>query len=132
MKRTYNTGVDTNQIILGVTVGTVGTAYTSVYSSRSGGQQTKIAESNEDSGNIAEANIGDATNLRNSYLVIRTIIDFSNVDPTLWANQKDNLISRYNFKGGFSGDQIYDHDIDDIISSPNGKTIVITKPIELL
>jgi hypothetical protein len=128
MKRTYNIGIDTNQIMLG----TVGTAYTSVYSTRSGGQQTKIVESNEDSGNIAEANIGDATSLRNSYLVVRTIIDLSNIDPTLWANQKDNIISKYNIKGGFSGHQIYNQDVDDIFSSPNGKTIVITKPIEFL
>lgn len=132
MKRTYNTGIDTNQITLGVTVGTVGTAYTSVYLTRSGGNQTKIAESNEDSGNIADRIIGNASTVKNGYLIIRTIIDLSNVDQTLWATQKDNLIIRYHLDGGFSGNQIYNQDIDDIISSPNGKTIVITKPIELV
>jgi hypothetical protein len=132
MKKTYQTGIDTNQISLGVTVGTVGTAYTSVDLARGDGQQSKIAESNEDSGNIADANIGNASFLRNSYLIIRTIIDLSNIDPQLWGNQKDNLIIRYHLTGGLSGDQIYNQDLDDIVSSPNGKTIVITKPIELL
>lgn len=132
MKRTYNTGVDLNQITLGVVIGTVGTAYTSVYLTRGGGQQTKIAESNEDSGNITDINIGNATFLRASYILVRTIIDLSNIDSALWENQKENLTIRYHLNGGFSGNQIYNQDLDDIISSPNGKTIVITKPIELL
>ena len=131
MKRTYNTGIDTNQITLEVKVGTVGTAYTSVYLARGGGQQTKIAESNEDSGNISEINIGEASTLRNSYLVILTSIDLTNIEPDLWENQGDNLRVRYHLNGGFSGYQVYNQDTDDTKILPNGK-ILITKPIELL
>lgn len=131
MKRTYNTGMDTNQIILGVTIGTVGTAYTSVYLTRSGGQQTKIAESDENSGNIVPTNIGKAEVVRNSYLVILTSIDLTNAEKNTWENQGDNLIIRYRLSGGFSGDQVYNQDTDDTKILPNGK-ILVTKPIELL
>jgi hypothetical protein len=131
MKRTYELGIDSNQITLGVTVGTAGTAYTSASIARSGGQQKKIAESNADSGTISDRNIGKASDLVGSYLIIRTIIDFSNIDKSLWKNQADHLIIRYHLDGGFSGNQVYNQDIDDINASPDGKIIIITKPIEL-
>ena len=132
MKRIYDTGIDTNQITFGVKVGTVGTASTSANIVRSGGQQTEVVESNEDSGNIADKIIGEASELKKSYLVITTIINFSNNDKSLWKNQKDNLIIRYHLEGGFSGNQTYNQDVDDINSSPDGKIIVVTKPIELI
>jgi hypothetical protein len=131
MKRTYETGIDTNQITLGVKVGTEGTAYTSANIIRSGGQQTKIAESNEESGNISEKNIGNSSDLRNSYLIVRTIIDLSNIDKSLWSNLKENLVIRYQLSGGFSANQVYNQDLDDINTSPEGKIIIVTKPIEL-
>lgn len=131
MKRIYNTGLDTNQISLRVIVGTVGTAYTSVYLARSGGQQTKIAESSEDSGNIAETVIGPASQVRNSYLIILTSIELNANDIDLWEQQADNLVIRYHLNGGFSGYQVYNHDTDDTKLLPNGK-ILVTKPIELL
>lgn len=131
MKRTYETGMDTNVITLGVKVGTVGVAYTSASIIRSGGQQTKIAESNEESGNISEQAIGKSADLKGSYLLVRTIIDLSHVDKTLWANQADNLVIRYHLSGGLSGNQVYNQDLDDINTSPDGKIIIVTKPIEL-
>jgi len=131
MKRTYETGIDTNVITLGVKVGTVGVAYTSAIIIRSGGQYTKVAESNQDSGSIAETNIGTAADLKNSYLIVRTIIDLSHIDKSLWENQKDNLVIRYHLSGGFSGNQVYNQDLDDINTSPDGKIIIVTKPIEL-
>ena len=132
MKRTYNTGIDTNKITLSVKVGTVGTAFTAVYLSRSGGQWSQIGQSNEDSGNIEEKNVGNASHVRNCYLVIRTVIDMSHIDASLWENQKDQLVIRYHLKGGFSGNQVYNQDVDDITTTPQGKIIVVTKPIELL
>lgn len=131
MKRTYETGMDTNVITLGVKVGTVGVAYTSANIIRSGGQQKKIAESNEESGNIAEQAIGKAADLKGSYLVVRTIIDLSHIDKSLWATQADNLVIRYHLSGGLSGNQVYNQDLDDINTSPDGKIIIVTKPIEL-
>ncbi len=132
MKRVYDTGSDTNLIDMGVTAGTVGTAYTAVYLVRSGGQFSKLQESNEDSGNIPASSIGSALELRKSYLVIRTLIDLSNIDKDLWKNQQDNLVMRYFLKGGFSGSQIYNQDIDDVTASPSGKILSVTKAIELV
>lgn len=131
MKCSYNTGIDTNQINLGATVGTVGTAYT-IVSFVKNGSQTPIAESNEDSGNIQERNIGNAIILRNNFLFIRTTIDLSNIDKSLWTNQSDNLVIRYLLNGGFSGNQVYQQDPDDIVTSPNGNKIVVTKLIQLI
>lgn len=131
MKRTYETGIDNNSISCAVRVGTVGVAYTSADIIRSGGQTTRVAESNEQSGSISERTIGSASYLRDSYLVVRTIIDLSHVDKSLWAGQKDNLVIRYALNGGFSGSQVYNQDLDDINTSPDGKIIIVTKPIEL-
>jgi hypothetical protein len=131
MKRQYNTGLDTNPISLEVKVGTVGTAYTSVYLARSGGQQTKIAESNVNSGNISLQEIGKAADLKNGYLVILTSIDLSNVDPANWPGATENMVLRYHLSGGFSGDQIYNQDTDDIKVLPKGQ-ILVTKPIQLV
>lgn len=130
MKRVYDTGEDANSILLNVSVGTVGTAYTAVYLARSGGQQTKLAESNVDSGDIAERKIGAAHELRNAYLQILTYIDLTSVDEEHRKNAIDNLVIRYYLRGGFSGYQVYDHDLDDTIVMPNGK-VMVTKPIEL-
>ena len=132
MKRTYETGDDTNQIELGVKVGTVGIAYTSVYLARSGGQNSKIAESNEDSGGILIKTIGDARQVKTSYLIIRTTVDFSNIDKEQWSNQADKIVVRYHLDRGFSGNQIYDYDTDDVDIVLGGKVVVISKPIHLI
>lgn len=131
MKRNYDTGIDTNQILLGVKVGTVGTAYTSVYVARSGEQSSKIEESNVDSGSIQDKIIGDTKNLKNSYLIIRTTVDFSNIDKEKWENQTDKIVVKYHINGGLSGNQIYNYDIDDVDIVFGGKIVIITKPIEL-
>lgn len=132
MKDTYNSGMDHNQISLLVKVGITGTAYTTVYSTKDGQQMIKIAESDENNGNIRSMVIGNAAGLRNQYIVIRTIIDLSNIDPSLWLNQQQNLVISYCFDGGFSGSQIFKQDQDDINASPSGKNIIVTKSIEIL
>ena len=132
MKRIYDTGIETNRINCAIKIGTVGVAYTAIYIERSGGQWSKIKESTTNSGNIKAFALGKAASLKNSYLVIRTIIDLSNIDKSLWKNQEDNIVARYYFKGGFSASQVYNQDTDDVISSPDGKIIVISKPIQLI
>lgn len=131
MKRTYDTGIDTNKIELAVNVGTLGTAYTSVYLSRSGGQNSKIDESNEDSGSIKNTIIGEAKQVRAGYLIIRTTVDFSNIDKEKWQSEAEKIIVKYYLDGGFSGNQVYNYDTDDVDIVLNGKVVVITKPIEL-
>lgn len=130
MKRIYETGEDANSIVINVSVGTVGTAYSAVYLVRSGGQQTKLAESNVSSGSIEKRKIGSARELRNAYLQILTYIDFTSVNEKDRKSAIDNLSVRYIMSGGFSGHQIYNQDTDDTILMPNGK-VMVTKPIEL-
>ncbi len=132
MKRTYNAGLDSNKIAFGATVGTVGVAYTSVYCKRTGGQQTKLAESNKNSGDIKETGIGEAISLKGSYLIITTYIDFSAFDKKQWEQLKDTISVRYKLDGGFSGTQLYNHDLDDVQPIMDGKIVIVTKPIEIL
>jgi len=132
MKSTYQTGIDTNTIALRVKTGTVGTAYTVVYLTLSGGQKTKIAESALQSGNISDKTVGQAIHIKNGYLKIRTTVDFSNIDSSQWANQADKIVIKYNLDGGFSGNESFDNDTDDADIVDNGKTVVITKIIQLL
>jgi len=131
MKTTYNLGIDANQVKFRVTVGTTATAYTSVYLAKMGGQQTKIAESGYDSGNISHKDLGEAAGLRNHYLAILTNLDLTNIDPSLWEGQIENLDISYELAGGFGGTQIFKQDKDDMKVLPGGK-IVVTKPIELI
>jgi hypothetical protein len=132
MKSTYQTGIDTNTIALRVKTGTVGTAFTVVYLTLSGGQKTKIAESDLQSGNIPDKTVGQAMQIKNGYLKIRTTVDFSNVDSSQWANQADKIVIKYTLDGGFSGNESFDNDADDADIVENGKTVVITKIIQLL
>jgi hypothetical protein len=131
MKTTYDLGIDANQVKFRVTVGTTATAYTSVYLARMGGQQTKIAESGYDSGNIGSKNLGNAAGLRNHFLAILTSLDLTNIDPALWEGQIDLLDISYELTGGFGGTQVFRQDKDDMKVLPGGK-VLITKPIELL
>ncbi len=130
MKRIYDTGKDANSIKLSMKIGTAVTAYTSVYLVRSGGQQTKLTESDLNSGDIAEYKIGTAREIRNSYLIIITSLNLSSIDKKNWQQVIENIVTRYYINGGFSGDQVYNHDTDDILEMPGGN-IIISKPIEL-
>jgi hypothetical protein len=132
MKRIYDTGLDSNTITLEVSVGTVGVAYTATYLFRSGGQWNKIIESNAQSGNIPLTQIGLASNLRKSYIVVRTLIDLSYLSNDERESAEKNILIEYKFDGGLSGIQIYNPDLDDFTVTPNKKLISITKPIEMI
>lgn len=132
MKCTYQTGIDTNTISLRVNTGTVGTAYTAVYLTLSGGQKTKIAESALQSGNIPDKTVGQAVQIKNGYLKIRTTVDFSNINSSQLSNQVDKIIIKYTLDGGFSGNKCFEYDADDTDIVDSGKTVVITKIIQLL
>ncbi|MFN3445236.1 MAG: hypothetical protein ACK44D_05805 [Bacteroidia bacterium] len=132
MKRTYDTGMDNNSIILEVKIGTVGVAYTATYLSRTGGQWTKLSESNEENGNIPESEIGKASYLRSSYIVIRSIIDFGHLSENEREIAVNNINASYIFTGGFSGRQDYNFDNDDLTVTPDKKLVTIIKAIEMI
>lgn len=134
MKRQYHVGLDTNSISAAVNTGTRGIAYTALYQVRSGGQSVLLAESNESgSGDIPLFNLGQALTLAKSYLVVRTLVDFSHItDDDERANDVNQLYIDYSFAGGFSGAQVYNFDNDDITVTPDKKLVTVTKAIEIL
>lgn len=132
MKRTYDTGMDNNSIKLEIKIGTVGVAYTASYLLRTGGQWTKLSESNEESGNIADSEIGKASYLRKSYIIIRTLIDLTHLSENEREIATANIKAEYKFSGGFSGIQNYNFDNDDLTITPNKKLVTIIKPIEMI
>lgn len=132
MKRIYDTGMDNNSIRIEVKIGTVGVAYTATYLFRTGGQWTKLSESTEESGNIPDSKIGDASILRKSYIIIRTLIDFTHLSEDEREIAAANIQAEYKFSGGFSGIQKYNFDKDDLTITPNKKLATIIKPIEMI
>jgi hypothetical protein len=131
MKRSYNTGADTNQIELDVSVGTIGVANTVVTQRWSGGTYKIIRESDADSGNVPEFIVGTGEDVKGSYLVITTIIDLANIPPSDWEQARKKIAVFYTLDGGFSGHQYFNYDTDDMVNSQRGKIVVITKPIEM-
>lgn len=131
MRPPYNTGLDRNQISLEVSVGTPGAAHTVANQFRAGAQRIKLAESSTNSGNIALTAIGSAQLLRSSYLVVQTIIDFDTLDPNQWEQLSPNLAIEYHLSGGFSGDQYFKPDLDEVTISQSERLVVVTKPFEL-
>ena len=132
MKRTYNTGLDSNAIELDVSVGTVGIANTIVTQRWKGGTYKIVRESDADSGNVPVFVAGTAEELRNSYLVITTVIDFANLPKEEWKQAREKIAVFYTLDGGFAGHQYFNYDTDDQVNSLDGKIVVITKPIEML
>lgn len=132
MKRTYDTGMDNNSIQLEVKIGTVAVAYSASYLFRAGGQWTKLSESNQGSGNIAENEIGKASFLRKSYIVIRSMLDFGHLKEKEREAAVNNIKASYIFTGGFSGYQNYNHDNDDLTVTPDKKMVTIIKAIEMI
>ena len=132
MKRTYKSGKDENKIELDVAVGTVGVANTVVTQRWSGGTFKIIRGSDENSGNIPEFVVGTAEELRDSYLVISTVIDFANIPKRDREKSREKIAIFYTLDGGFSGYQYFNYDTDDQITSLGGKIVVIIKPIKML
>jgi hypothetical protein len=132
MKRTYDTGMDNNSINLDVKIGTVGVAYTATYLFRTGGQWTKLSESNEKNGNIPESEIGKANYLRKSYIVIRSMINFGHLSQNEREIAVNNIRASYIFSGGFTGHQDYNFDNDDLTITPDKKLVTIIKAIEMI
>jgi hypothetical protein len=132
MNQTYEIGLDANEISIQVTAGTTGVAYTRVDMVKPGGATQTIAESDINSGNVRERNIGAAGVLRNNYIVITTNLDFSHIPADQRQAQVEHMVIQYAFKGGLEGDRVYVPDADDIVSSPDYSIVTVTKAIQLI
>lgn len=130
MKRIYTTGLNKNEIHLKVNISTAGISSTVVVLAKSGGQKTIVAESDINSGNVPRTRIEKAEILKGFYLIIHTTINFGALDKNHWIQEARNFRSEYEISGGFSGNQLYNHDNDDVTISFGGKIITITKPIK--
>ena len=133
MKRNYQvTQIDTDPISIEVKVGTVGIAYSVAYQSKSGGQKTILAESTVQSGKINKKNVGTSGSLRNSYVMIQTVITLGAALASDWESIVNNIFIAYTFSGGFSGKLTFNYDSDDVTISGDGMVAVITKPVEMV
>lgn len=132
MKRSYQVSqVDADPVSLEVILGTVGIAYSVAYQTKSGGQKTILAESNTQSGKIKKRSIGTSGILRNSYVVIQSVITLGTATSSDWETITKNIFGAYKLFGGFSGDITFNYDSDDVTVSGDGRVVVITKPIEI-
>lgn len=114
-----------------VSVGTPGTAFTNLHHSPPAGQWNRFPDTNSQNGSIDTYQLGLAENLRNQYLLIRTLVDFSNIDKSLWKGQRLNLYIKYELSGGATIDGRMDVLPGEIISSKEGKILEINKIILL-
>lgn len=131
MIHNYITGDEDGELKLGVTVGTPGIANTVVFRFKEGVPKKKIAESNVDSGNIAEKVIGSLADLKNSLLKIRTIVDFAGIPSSQWEQLAENVVVRVKLSGGFSGVETFTFDEADKASSNSGRVVVIDIHVNL-
>lgn len=130
MDGTYPLGLNANAIFLEVTVSAPGEV-TSIAWKVSNNTRTEVAANDieDPTGAIARTNIGNAS-LAGSDLEIRTIIDLSLVDPTIWASAYTNLSVLYSISGGTS-DQQFECDDDDKSKDASGSLIRVIKIIHI-
>jgi hypothetical protein len=127
----YNISNATTNIEIEVKMGTVGIAFSGIYLSPPGQQWQAMPDTDSHNGNINRYNLGQPQHLQGKYLLIQSQVDFSIIDESLWKNQQENLILRYNLYGGDPNPMPLSYTNDELISSKKGKLIVINKIILL-
>jgi hypothetical protein len=131
MMKNYITGGDNGELKLGVTVGTPGIANTVVFRFKDNEPDTKIAESNVDSGNVLEKVIGSLPYFKNTQLKVRTIVNFVGFPSTQWEQLGETVAMKVKLSGGFSGSETFQYDEEDKASSESGKVVVIDIMVNL-
>lgn len=131
MRKEYKIGQESNKIYLDVKIGTPGIAHTKVFQFLQGGQHKLLTESDVDSGNLKNVNIGKGSDLIGSYLKIRTVVDFGSIDNSQWEQLSDTIVGKYGVSGGFLGKQPYNYDEDDKTDSNNFRFAIIDMEIDL-
>jgi hypothetical protein len=130
MDGTYPIAVNAAAIFLEVTVSVPGEA-TTVAWKVTDNVRTEVAANDIDdpTGKIEKTNIGDAS-LAGSAIEVRTIIDLSLVDPTIWAAAYTNLSVLYNMSGGIAP-QEFECDDSDKSKDDTGSLIIVLKIIHI-
>lgn len=131
MRKGYKIGKFNDPIVFKANIGTPGIVNTKVFQFFGDRQSKLLTESNVDSGNIQETSLGKGSDLINSYLKIRSIIDFGTIDSSQWEQLYDNIVGKYGISGGFAGNQSYSYDEEDKTKSSNGRFVVIDMEIDL-
>lgn len=131
MKKTYQIGLDVNEIFIYVEFGTVGIANTIVQLSKPDGEYANIAQSTVNSGHIPKKRVGTAKDIRGNVLSIRTIVDLHTIFPDRRDNALENMSASYRISGGLSGEVGFGFDADDKTVSADGCVVVIEKVVDL-
>jgi hypothetical protein len=130
MDGTYPIGLNAAAIFLEVTVSTPGEVTTIAWKV-SNNTRTEVAANDIDdpTGAISKTDIGNSS-LAGSDIEIRTIIDLSLVDSTIWASAYTNLSVLYNMSGGISAQQ-FEPDDSDKSKDDSGSLISVIKIIHI-
>jgi hypothetical protein len=131
MKTNYQTGPDNNSIFLKVDVGTVGVAHTTVNQYAKGIPRKFIAESADVSGDIPNQVIGLSQNLRNSFVMVNIMIDFSAINSGSQEQAIANTLIHYELAGVSSASIGFTPDPDDIHFSADRTIMSILKQIQM-
>jgi len=109
MANTYNIGNSTGQITLEADISTVGLAATQAIIIKVSGDDdgTKVASSNDATGNIPIQAIGDFNKLKGMRLTVFTKISLTDSDPAARATQAASTSGIYILDGGDGGTQTY-------------------------
>jgi len=132
MTNTYYLGNLPNDINLQVSIGAQGEIYTEADNEPPGGGSKEIADSSANTnGTLPLSSIGKSNTLNGCKIEIGSIIDLSDLPPSVWSAVFDNLSASYIFSGGTHGDVVFGCDDDDKRKSQDGSIITISKTIQL-
>lgn len=132
MMNSYNTGNSGTPIGFQIDIGTVGVALTDVHTSPPSGQWQKVVGIKDKYGDVSRFTITKELATNKLYVLIRTFVDFSSIDQSLWGLAKGNVFTSYKVDGGPEGNIDFSHQSDDLATLYDGKNIVIFKIIEML
>lgn len=127
MKERFLIDPKVKKLTIEVAIGTPGLANTQVYRRGDGNETVKIAESPLENANIKAIEIGDTKGLEKQSIAVQTIINFGTIEKKLWGQLLKTISSTYVIKDDLGFQKNYNHDVDDIIVSNDGKTVFIIK-----
>jgi len=132
MKLKYALRGEKDDLSLYVTIGTPGTAYSLAYKYLDDKRDALVAESDVDSANIVNAEIGKGKEYINSYLKVVSVIDFGALDSSLWEQLGENIIAEVKLDGGLDGNQPFPYELERKTVTPNKRIVIIEWEIQFI